>query len=1022
MTGAAYFFGHPVTFSEQPGISMPGFFLHIMNPQTFLRIAHIFAIIALLLTSPPCNAQTVPVYKDAKAPLEARVNDLFGRMTQDEKLGFLTGTGFTTQPLPRLGVPAMGMVDAGQGVRGGADSTQGPATQFPSGVVMASSWDPMLVSRIGKAIGEEALNKGTGAQVLLGPAVNIQRSPLGGRNSEYFSEDPHLAGALAVGYIQGMQSTGCAACVKHYAANNEEVDRSSVNVNVDERTLREMYLPAFESAVKDGHVWSVMASYNRVGGYYATANKYLLTDILKNGWGWDGLVMSDWGAVHETSGIIAAGNDLEMPGGAYLTHDKVARALKSGRVTQAEIDDSVRRILRAIVRVGLLDGPRTIDHGIVNSPAHQKLAYEAACSGIVLLKNSNSILPIDAARIKSIAVIGPGAKGMQLGSQGSPSVQPFYAIQPLDGIKTRVGNDVTVNYAAGLESGSPVPASMLTPASGAGSGLRGEYYANRNLAGQPAVARVDPALQFNWRYDAPAPGVPRTEFSVRWTGTLIAPVSGRYTLALSGDDGYRLFLDGKQVIDHWFEGGISTQAVEVNFEAGSRHHLRIEYFQAAGDAVLRFNWVLPGAPSFVDAVEAAKKSDVAVVCVTTAGTEGEGEDRPSMALPGDQDALIRAVVAANPKTIVVLNNGTPVLMPWLASVPGLVEAWFPGDEGGHALASVLFGDVNPSGKLPTTLGARREDYPDFGHFPGRNGQVTYAEGIYVGYRHFDKQRLVPLFPFGYGLSYTTFKYGPLRLSHPVLPPQATVSVSVAITNIGTRAGAEVVELYVHDPAPKVDKEVQALKGFGKVDLLPGQTKNVTMTLRPRDLAYCDVPGKQWKADAGVYDIQVGASSREIRRQVSLRLGQDYTQSIVQMGAPGPPVHNKNDLAYRRPVTSSSVQEADTPAAAITDGDDSTRWSSSFADPQWVAIDLGKPVMIDHVRLLWEDAYASAYSVQVSTDSKTWTDVYHTVDGTGDLETIKFAPAAARYVRIFGTKRATEFGYSLFSVEVYAPGT
>ena len=997
-------------------------FVHTMTIQSLSGIRAVPAIFALLLAVLPCHAQAVPVYKDAKATLEVRVNDLFGRMSQDEKLGFLTGTGFTTQPLPRLGVPAMSMVDAGQGVRGGEGGTQGPATQFPSGVVMASSWDPILVGRIGQAIGEEALNKGIGAQVLLGPAVNIQRSPLGGRNSEYFSEDPFLAGRLAVGYIDGMQSTGCAACVKHYAANNEEVDRFSVNVNVNERALREIYLPAFEAAAKDGHVWSVMASYNRVGGYYATANKYLLTDILKGDWGWDGLVMSDWGAVHETAGVIAAGNDLEMPGGAYLSHDKVVRALQSGRITQVEIDDSIKRILRTIIRVGLLDGPRVPDHSIVNSPAHRRLAYDAACGGIVLLKNQNRILPLDAATIKSIAVIGPGAKGMQFGSQGSPSVQPFYSIEPFDGIKTRIGSGVTVNYAAGLETGSPVPASALSPVAGTGSGLRGEYFANRNLAGVPSATRVDPALQFDWSHDAPATGVPRTEFSVRWTGTLTAPASGRYSFALSGDDGYRLFLDGKQVIDHWFEGGVSTQAVEANFEAGSRHRLRIEYFQAAGDAVLRFNWVLPGVPSFADAVEAAKKSDIAVVCVTTAGTEGEGQDRLSMALPGNQNALIAAVVAANPKTIVVLNNGTPVLMPWLASVPGLVEAWFPGDEGGHALASVLFGDVNPSGKLPTTVAGRREDYPDFGHFPGVNGRVEYAEGIYVGYRHFDKQRITPLFPFGYGLSYTTFKYGVLGLSGSVLSPTGTVSASVAVTNTGAREGAEVVELYVHDPAPKIAKEVRALKSFGKVDLLPGQTKIVTMTLRPHDLAYCDVPGKQWKANAGAYDVEVGASSRDIRTQATLRLNTDYTEPIRFMGAPAAPVRNPNDLAYKRPVTASSVQEADTPAANVTDGDDSTRWGSDFSDPQWVAIDLGKSVTIDHVKLLWEDAYAKAYSVQVSADGKTWRSVYSTESGIGDAETIQFAPAAARYVRVYGTKRATKFGYSLFSIEVYAPGT
>ncbi len=993
-----------------------------MNPQTLPCVRSLFAIIALLFTFTPLHAQTPPIYKDAHALLEARVTDLFGRMTQDEKLGFLTGTGFTTQPLPRLDVPAMAMADAGQGVRGGQDSTQGPATQFPSGVTMASSWDPLLVSRIGQAIGEEALNKGTGVQVLLGPAVNIQRSPLGGRNSEYFSEDPFLAGRLAFGYIQGMQSTGCAACVKHFDANNEEVDRFGVNVTVDERALREIYLPAFETAAKDGHAWSVMASYNRVGGYYATANKYLLTDVLKDDWNWDGLVMSDWGAVHETAGTISAGNDLEMPGGAYLTHDKVARALKNGRITQVQIDNSVKRILRTVLRVGLLDGPRTVDHSQVNSPAHQRLAYDAACGGMVLLNNQNAILPLDAAKIKSIAVIGPGAKGMQFGSQGSPSVQPFYSIEPLDGIKARVGSNVTVNYAAGLASGSPVPASALS-AAGTQSGLRGEYFANRNLAGQSALTRIDAGLQFDWSHTVPAPGVPRTEFSVRWTGTLAAQAAGQYGLTLSGDDGYRLFLDGRQVIDHWFEGGVSTQTVEADFAANSKHSLRVEYFQAGGDASLRFSWLLPGRSSYEDAVEAAQKSDVAVVVVTTAGTEGEGQDRPSMALPGDQDALIAAVAAANPKTVVVLNNGTPVLMPWLNRVPGLVEAWFPGDEGGHALASILFGDVNPSGKLPTTLAARREDYPDFGHFPGVNGQVNYAEGIYVGYRHFDKKRVAPLFPFGYGLSYTTFKYGPLRLSQGTLEPGGTLTASVAVTNTGRREGAEVAEMYVHDPAPKIDKPLRELKGFGKVDLLPGQTKTVTITLRPRDLAYCDVRGRQWKADAGVYDVQIGSSSRDIRCQSLLRLSRTYTQPIPLLGdEPAPPVHNPNDLAYKRPVTASSVQEADTPASNIADGDDSTRWSSNFSDPQWVAIDLGKSVTIDHVKLLWEDAYASAYLVQVSQDGTVWTDVYHTDSGTGDLETIKFAPTAARYVRIYGTKRATKFGYSLFSVEVYAPGT
>ncbi len=978
--------------------------------------------LALLALLPAAFGQATDVYQNPRAPLEARVADLFGRLTQDEKLSLLSGTSFSTNPIPRLGVPAMPMADAGQGVRGGLPGTLGPATLFPAGVTMASTWDPGLVSRIGEAIGTEALNKGDGAQVLLGPAVNIQRSPLGGRNGEYFSEDPYLASQLAVGYIRGLQSTGCAACIKHFACNNEEVDRGFVNVKVSERALREIYLPAFEAGVKEGHVWTLMSSYNRINGFHATANRYLLTDVLKRGWGFDGLVLSDWGAVHETARVVNAGNDLEMPGPGHLSVPNLTLALQRGQITQAEVDDSVRRVLRTIIRVGLLDGPRRPDHSLVNSPAHQRLTFEAASEGIVLLKNQGGVLPLNSARLHSLAVIGPAAVGMQYGASGSPGVQPFYSISPLDGIKSRVGPGVTVRYALGTDAGEPVPASALSATGDVGQrGLTGEYFADRNLTGTPTFTRTDSQIQFDWDATGPGPGVPRTEFSARWTGTLVAPVSGTYTLALTADDGCRLFLDGKALIDHWFESAGTTQSVSVDLVAGRPYALRIEYFQAAGEAYARLNWTVPGTPRYQDAVAAAAASDVAVVCVGTLGTEGEGSDRPSMALPQDQDSLIRAVAAVNRHTIVVLNNGTPVLMTgWLDQVPGLIEAWFPGQEGGHALAALLFGDVDPSGKLPTTLGARREDYPDYGHFPGVNGQVDYAEGIYVGYRHFDRAGIAPLFPFGYGLSYTTFRYGGLRLSRPRLTPDGTVTARVDITNTGRREGAEVVELYVHDPRPKIDKPVRELKGFGRVDLMPGQTKSVLLTLTPRDLAYCDVPGRQWRADAGLYDIEVGASSRDIRSRTPLRLTATYTQAIPGMGLDTLPALGR-DLALNRPVLASSVEaHPDVAPANAVDGNDGTRWSSQFSDPQWIAVDLGRPTLIGHVRLNWEDAYATAYAIQVSPDGKTWTDVYHTQAGGGGVEDIAFAPVTARWVRMYGTQRATQFGYSLYSFEVYAP--
>ncbi|HEV2328002.1 MAG TPA: glycoside hydrolase family 3 C-terminal domain-containing protein [Verrucomicrobiae bacterium] len=820
--------------------------------------------------------QEAPLYKNPAAPLEQRVNDLFGRLTQDEKLLLLGGTGFTTQPIPRLGVPAMVTADAGQGVRGGPAGTLGPATAFPCGVEMASTWDTRLISQTGQAIGDEARNKGQGVQIELGPAINIHRSPLGGRNGEYFTEDPFLDARLAVAFIQGLQGTGVAGCVKHYACNNQENDRGEVNVTVGERALREIYLPGFEAAVKEGNVRALMCAYNKVNGLHCSANPYLLKEILKKEWGFDGLVMSDWGAVHETD-VVQAGNDLEMPTGKFMSVANLKDALAAGKVTEAGVDDSVRRILRTIIRVGLLDGPMHPDPAQVNSPEHAALALKVAEEGIVLLKNRDNLLPLDRERIKSIAVIGGPATDMQVDALGSPQVNPLRVVNFLDGIKAQAAGHVTVNYARVGLRGEPLPASAITlPDNHTVHGFRAEYFKNQNLAGPPALARVDETINLDTLQQV-ATDFPTTHFSARWTGELTVPVSGNYNFTFTGDDGFRIFLGNKLLIDNWVEEPATSKSCQSELDAGKSYELRVEYFQAGGDYTARMDWSPPNLHPYADAVTAAEKSDVAVVFVSTVRGEGEGNDRSSMDLPDNQAALVRAVAAVNKRTIVVLNNGTPVTMTdWLDHVPAVIESWFPGQEGGTALAAILFGDVNPSGKLPDTFAARRDDYPDFGNYPGQYHEVHYAEGIYAGYRHFDKDGIKPLFPFGYGLSYTTFRYSNLKLSGAELSADGSITASVDITNTGNRTGEEVAELYIHDLHPKIDKPVRELKGFAKVALTPGETKTADFTVTPRDLAYFDVPGGQWKADPGQYEIEIGASSRDIRQRTRLQLLATFT--------------------------------------------------------------------------------------------------------------------------------------------------
>ncbi len=668
-------------------------------------------------------------YRDPKLPVEQRVDDLLGRMTLEEKVDIVSGGGWMeSKANARLGIPALKMADGPVGVR----NWYGPSaitmkansplptitsTAFPAVVALGATWDPDLLHEVGKTIGDEA--RALGRDMMLGPAVNIVRAPLAGRNFEMYGEDPYLSSRLVVGYIQGMQGEGIIATVKHFAANNQEYERQTIDAKIDERALREIYLPAFRAAVQEAHVWAVMSAYNKLNGHWCAENSWLLTDVLKKEWGFQGIVVSDWKGTHSTAPTANAGLDLEMPGaesirrytaagvpqnpgdvgsrGAMLTPDKLLPLVKSGEVKEAVIDDKVRRLLRVMFANGLFENAKP-GGGEVDTPVQRALARKAADEAIVLLKNSGDVLPLLPEKVHSIAVIGPSAAVARTGGGGSSSVKTSYAISPLDAVRERAGSGIQVSYAEALPEAVAV------------------------------AAKADLVLVF------------------------------------------------------------------------------------AGDS---------------------------------ADVEREGRDRESMDLPGGQNELIEAVVKANPHTVVVLNVGAPVTMPWVERVPAIVNAWFPGEEGGHAIADVLFGDVNPSGKLPETFPRRIEDSPSWGNYPGKDGVVDYAEGIYVGYRHYDKKNIEPLFCFGHGLSYTKFEYSDLKVS--------ADQVSLWVRNTGPRDGAEVVQLYVR--LPGADRPVKELKGFRRVELMRGT--GVTVTLPLRDLN-----------DAGKYDVLVGASSRDVRLQGS----------------------------------------------------------------------------------------------------------------------------------------------------------
>lgn len=741
----------------------------------------LISALTLFAAGTTCIQAEAPVYLDDSKPIEERVEDALSRMTLREKINIIHAQSkFSAPGVPRLGIPEMWCTDGPMGVRPEvlwdeweqAKWTNDSCTAFPSLTALAATWDPDMALLYGKSIGEEARYRNK--SVLLGPGINIYRTPLNGRNFEYMGEDPYLVSKMVVPYVKGVQSNGVAVCVKHYALNNNEINRHTSNPIVDDRTLYEIYLPGFRAAAQEGNAWSFMGGYNLFRGEHASYNPILMNDILKGEWGWDGAVISDWGAVHDTRTAVSGGLDMEfgswtngLTNGSsnaydnYFLAEPYLKGIQDGTYSTVELDDKVRRVLRLTFRTVM---NRNRPFGAMGSDEHVAACRKIGEEGVVLLQNRNNLLPINLDNVKKIAVIGENAIKMMTVGGGSSSLKARYEVTPLDGLKARIGNKAQIVYA-------------------------------RGYVGDP---------------------------------------TGEYNGVTTGQD--------------------------LN-DPRSPEELRDEAVRVARDADI----VL-----FFGGLNKAAHNDC------------EDSDRLSMELPYGQNELIEAIAAANPRTAVINISGTGVAMPWTDKVDAIMQAWYLGNETGNALASILTGDVNPSGKLPYTYYASLDQCGahKMGEYPGHPGvdelgnevmDMPYNEGIFVGYRFTDKNKLRPTFPFGHGISYTTFKYGKATIDRSEGTEADTFTVTVPVTNTGNRTGKETVQLYIADLKSSLPRPVKELKGFSKIELQPGQTADVSFTITADALKFFDPELHAWKCEPGTFEALIGSSATDIRTKASFKL-------------------------------------------------------------------------------------------------------------------------------------------------------
>ncbi len=827
---------------------------------------------------------TTPRWKKRLAESEKQIESLLRELTLEEKVSLCHAGGkFCNNGVSRLDVPALIMSDGPHGVRQelqmhgwnpivcDTDHT----TYLPVGTCTAATWNPDLGRMFGEVLGSES--RARGKDVILGPGFNIIRDPLGGRNFEYYSEDPFLVASLVPGVVQGIQDQDTAACAKHFALNNQELNRHGYSAEPDERTLREIYLPGFEAAVKDGGVLTVMGSYNKFNGQWCCHNKRLLVDILKNEWGFAGLVVSDWDGCHVSDEAATNGLDVEMGTAAdryedYHLADAFLEGLRSGEYDVDLVDDKVRRILRVLFAIGLKSADRK--SGRQHPKEFCAIGRQIAEEGVVLLQNKGN-LPLRKSELKRLAVIGDNATRLHALGGGSSGVKALYEICPLEGLRSKLGAEVEIvtckGYPEEALSLPQIPDHNLATVD-VGSGIKGwrvEWNNFHQFEGETL------AVEFRERVALKVPdgtilhdGQRGNWWATRWTAELTAPDSGTYTFALNSSYWGRFFVDDEEVISVTDNNELKLHTNSFDLVKGRKYRLRVEYGHSTGDAFLEFGWFLPGETVPVpgerraEAVALARDADAVVFFGgLNHFHDNEGtNDRKDYHLPGGQDELISAIAGVNPNVTVVLVGGSAHAMPWAGQVGAILLGGYAGMDCGAVFADVLFGDVNPSGKLPYTFGRRLEDFPARALDDYHSDVVKYREGVCVGYRWFDKQGIEPLFSFGHGLSFTSFAFSDLGVQ---AASHGAVVVTVNLRNTGERAGKEVVQLYVRDLECSVERPVRELKGFRKVALEPGESASVVFSLTPRDFSFWDVNSNSWLWESGEFEVEVGGSSRDL---------------------------------------------------------------------------------------------------------------------------------------------------------------